>query len=390
MKTSQTQTKKAETEKSSDWVKSPVANLVRYKPSGIYFARVRVKGKLFRASLDTDIITVAKIRLTDFISERREEMGDDSAVKSGKLTVGDAVDIFRKRLDGQQNIKEGAKVYRRKCIEALLKSWPELSALPVGKVSKDDCITWAKKFSDDYSASVYNNTVGTLRMILDVAVEKGARATNPASNITKRRIIQRELSLPEPDQFEKFVGAIEKAGAWCSRECADLVRFLAYGGFRKTEAANINWSDCDMERGQIRVIVTKNGKARSVPMIPEMKSLLLKLKAERPDAKPDDPVMLVRECQKAMDGAAKKVGMKRITHHDLRHLFATICIESGVDIPTVSRWLGHQDGGALAMKVYGHLRDKHSASMAQRVSFTTTKADNIVPMPEQKQNEVAR
>jgi len=44
----------------------------------------------------------------------------------------------------------------------------------------------------------------------------------------------------------------------------------------------------------------------------------------------------------------------------LLHLFATICIESGVDILTVSRWLGHADGGALAMRVYGHLRDKHS------------------------------
>ena len=30
----------------------------------------------------------------------------------------------------------------------------------------------------------------------------------------------------------------------------------------------------------------------------------------------------------------------------------TSCIESGVDIPTVSRWLGHRDGGALAMRVY--------------------------------------
>jgi hypothetical protein len=51
-------------------------------------------------------------------------------------------------------------------------------------------------------------------------------------------------------------------------------------------------------------------------------------------------------------------------------LFATRCIESGVDIPTVSRWLGHKDGGALAMKVYGHLRDSHSVNMAQRVIFS--------------------
>ena len=71
-----------------------------------------------------------------------------------------------------------------------------------------------------------------------------------------------------------------------------------------------------------------------------------------------------------MDRAAKKVGMTRITHHDLRHLFATQCIENDVDIPTMSRWLGHKDGGALAMKTYGHLRDEHSVNMAQRVSFS--------------------
>jgi hypothetical protein len=61
-------------------------------------------------------------------------------------------------------------------------------------------------------------------------------------------------------------------------------------------------------------------------------------------------------CQKALDRACNKVGTGRITHHDLRHLFATRCIESGVDVPTVSRWLGHKDGGTLAMKTYGHLR----------------------------------
>jgi integrase len=101
----------------------------------------------------------------------------------------------------------------------------------------------------------------------------------------------------------------------------------------------------------------------------ELRDLLGKLKANRPKIQPTDPVMLVRECQKAMDTAAKKVAIPRITHHDLRHLFATRCIESGVDIPTVSRWLGHKDGGALAMKVYGHLRDQHSATMGKKVRF---------------------
>jgi integrase len=300
------------------------------------------------------------------------------------MTVGDAIGIFRQRLDGQQDIKEGAKVYRRKCIDALLKSWPDLEKKPVGKVSKEDCLEWSRKLAAKYSASVCNNTVGTLRMILDVAIEKGARALNPAKAITKRRIQPRELQLPEPEQFDIFVESIGDAGAWCSRDSSDLVRFLAYGGFRKTEAANITWNDCEFSSGRIQVRVTKNGSPRSVPMIQDMKALLDRLKNERPGESLEMPVMRVRECQKAMDRAAKIVGMPRITHHDLRHLFATRCIESGVDIPTVSRWLGHKDGGALAMKVYGHLRDQHSVEMAEKVRFSKAQPEDVVQMADQK------
>jgi integrase len=77
----------------------------------------------------------------------------------------------------------------------------------------------------------------------------------------------------------------------------------------------------------------------------------------------------VGKCNEALTRGCKAIGISRLTHHDLRHLFATRCIESGVDIPTVSRWLGHKDGGALAMKTYGHLRNEHSQAMAQKVKF---------------------
>jgi integrase len=103
-------------------------------------------------------------------------------------------------------------------------------------------------------------------------------------------------------------------------------------------------------------------------MIPEMRQLLGKIKGDQSPAL-NSPVMRVFECKKSITTACKKLGIARFTHHDLRHLFATRCIESGVDIPTVSRWLGHKDGGALAMKVYGHLRDSHSAEMALKVRF---------------------
>jgi hypothetical protein len=126
---------------------------------------------------------------------------------------------------------------------------------------------------------------------------------------------------------------------------------------------------------------TKNWEIRRVPMIPDMRRLLERIQGERGEKEfLANPLMRVHECQGAINTACKALGIARFTHHDLRHLFATRCIESSVDIPTVSRWLGHKDGGALAMKTYGHLRDQHSANMAQKVVFTEI-ATNVVRLP---------
>lgn len=94
------------------------------------------------------------------------------------------------------------------------------------------------------------------------------------------------------------------------------------------------------------------------------------MRKERNNEPSTATVMNVSECEHSMTNAAARIGMKRITRHDLRHLFATICIESGVDIPTVSRWLGHKDGGALCMETYGHLRQDHSIAQVQRVNLS--------------------
>src|SRR4029434_8243227 len=101
---------------------------------------------------------------------------------------------------------------------------------------------------------------------------------------------------------------------------------------------------------------TKNWTVRRVPLIPDARELFERVRSERSNEPLDTKVFRVKECQKALDRACKKVGIDRVTHHDLRHLFATRCIESGVDIPTVSRWRGHQDGGAVRMNTSGHSR----------------------------------
>jgi integrase len=321
-------------------------------------------------------LSVARLRLGDFLKEQRQKAAASKAVARGKMAFDDALQTYRQRLAGDHSIKEHSKTFRLERIAALEKSWPDLGKTDVAQISKSDCLAWAARYGEKASPSTFNNTVGTLKIVFDIAIETGARYDNPASHIKKKRVRQKLLQLPTQEQFVKLVETMRNGdGGWAER-CADLVEFLAFGGCRKGEAARVHGRDCNFEKSEITVLGdpatgTKNWEIRRVPMIPDMRRRLERFRQERGETEfAKTPVLQVKKCQGAIDTACKKLGIARFTHHDLRHLFATRCIESGVDIPTVSRWLGHKDGGALAMKVYGHLRDQHSAAMAQRVTFS--------------------
>lgn len=369
----------APTEGDPKWVKTPFTNLVKYAPSGTYFARIRIHGKLIVRSLKTQVLSVAKLRLNDLEKAERSASERTAEAPQGKMLVSEAAKILQTRIEGDASLKPKSRTYYQQRLTALFKSWPELKNRDVRAITQSDCLDWAATFSTATCSTAFNNTLGILRRLFDIAIELGIRYENPASTVKRVGVRPKELHLPSADQFNQFVAAIESGGGAKSRQCANLVRFLAFGGFRLGEAANITWADCNFDKKEILVrgdadTGTKSSTTRKVPMIEEMVQLLTKLRSSVPDFTPGALVIEVKECQKAMDRGAEEVGMFRITHHDLRHLFATRCVESGVDIPTVSRWLGHKDGGALAMKVYGHLRDEHSTAMAQRVSFNSAPA----------------
>jgi site-specific recombinase XerD len=363
----------------SVWQKTQYSNLVRYTPSGGYYARFRVGGKLVWKSLDTDKISIAQIRLPDLLKEYRQRSQQDREVRRGKMTLGDALQIVLQRIQGNPGRKPRTKTNAEERIRALKRTWPELERLDVRQIKKSDCLAWAAKVGASVSPTRFNQFVRFLRWALEVAVEHGNRFDNPAKSIGWMREKPKQLRLPEPKEFERLVQAIRDCGWINAGESAQFVEFLAYTGCRLTEALNVRWADVDFTKGKIRVsgdpqTGTKNSESREVPMIPDARRLLEQIHAERPDESLEATVMRYKGSRKALANACKRIGISKITHHDLRHLFATRCIESGVDIPTVSRWLGHKDGGALAMRVYGHLRDQHSTEMAQKVTFSTPSA----------------
>lgn len=304
------------------------------------------------------------------------------------MTFGEAAAIHLRNLDDNVRIKPRTRHYWLQRLAALIKSWPGLNETEIRKITHTDCKKWASMYAKTASPTNYNNTVALLRHVLNVAIEAGVTYANPAATLKRTAIGAKEIALPSTDKFNALIDEMRAGHSRDSINFADLAAGLAFTGCRKGEASQITWRDVDFDAGEIVVrgdatTGTRNWELRRVPLIPDARGLFERMRSERPGVALDKKVFRIGECQKSLDRACKRVGTGRITHHDLRHLFATRCIESGVDIPTVSRWLGHKDGGALAMKTYGHLRREHSIAQAQRVTFApvTAKPGDVIPFP---------
>jgi len=389
---------KPQNEKSSaanpdGWQRTNVTNLLKNGRSGRYYARVKVNGKEKWRALDTTLFSVAKLKLPDVEKQLRAAgkvtNSKDAPERTPETSVGRFIAAFRTRTENDASLAPATKSRRDISIKALLKTWPDLASRDARRVTPNDCKTWsanalrlgtgfvapkARTVRKGMSPSAFNKCVEVLKAVFEIARENGVIYLNPAGDVARAKLTAKRLDLPTGAQFYVLTKSVAEAGARQSADCADMVRLLAFSGVRLQEGIALRWRHVDTANNRLTVPGTKSATSyRHIPLVPALASLLTEIRARRAAAGVEEgveaPILAVNECKGALRTACKAVGVKALTHHDLRHLFATRCIESGIDIPTVSRWLGHSDGGALAMKVYGHLSDKHSQSAALKVAF---------------------
>ncbi len=83
----------------------------------------------------------------------------------------------------------------------------------------------------------------------------------------------------------------------------------------------------------------------------------------RPDGSPEDPDSVTDRFERAVDRA----GLKRIGGpHGLRHTYATLSLEAGVDISVVSKQLGHASV-AFTARIYAHVTERLRLAAAGRL-----------------------
>jgi hypothetical protein len=209
-----------------------VPHLLQYVISGNYFGKVKINGRTIRKSLQTTVWITAQLRLNDFLKEHRE---NKNRVDPPKFS--EAVELFKRELEHDTTIKPQSKKYRLWCLGKLQETWPELWDLRLDEITPKACKEWAVKLVREISCHYYNNTLGTLKQVLQTGIKAhkangGGTVESPAAELKKTRVTQKELRLPEPSQFKDLVANVRlRSGGWGPRD-GDLVEYLAYSGLR--------------------------------------------------------------------------------------------------------------------------------------------------------------
>jgi len=187
--------------------------------------------------------------------------------------------------------------------------------------------------------STFNVYAGALRFLYTVTLER----PEEIARMPRMRVPMHVPVVLSGTEVERLLGAI-------TSERHRVAAMLAYGaGLRVGEICNLHVQDVDPKRMVLHIRGSKRGRERYVMLSAR---LLCAMRAYWKVARPSGPylfrgrapgTLLTREAvHKAIAAAGRRAGLaKRVGPHTLRHSFATHLLESGIDIRTIQKLLGH-------------------------------------------------
>jgi integrase len=274
-----------------------------------------------------------------------------------------------------QSIQGGVKpsTYKRRvvCINQLM---PFFKTIPMRSITAADIEKWKLRRGASISARTFNKELETLNHVIRYARDvKVILQDNPAEKVRNCKAAAATIQIPSKEQFGRLVVELRNEPQAVCSGAAVFAEFLAYSGLRLGEGREVRWRDVDFDLNTLLVTGgetgTKNHEDRTIPLFAGLRRLLESIMKDCGEITKEDRIFGFKDIRQALGSACRRAGLPRFGHHALRHFFCSNAIEAGVDFKAIAGWLGHKDGGVLAAKTYGHLRNEHSAAMAQRMTF---------------------
>lgn len=216
------------------------------------------------------------------------------------------------------------------------------------------------------SAKTVRNINQVISSAMDFAVAQRILAENPCKAVALPKLEHREMQTIPAAQLVAFLDEAKASGVY------ELYYIELATGLRRGELLGLKWEDIDLTAGVIRVrrqvsridgkiveapLKTKNAY-RTVTISPQAVEVLNAQKAKTNDEyvfpSPSGGPISPDSVNNMLKRVLKRAGIPRVRFHDLRHTFATLALQNGVDIKTVSGMLGHFSAG-FTLDTYAHV-----------------------------------
>lgn len=171
-----------------------------------------------------------------------------------------------------------------------------------------------------------------------------------------KRAHQRVVEYLEAEEIHAILGAVDHSTADGRRDHA-LLLTLFNTGARVQEIVDVRPCDLQLVRPRQVLLRGKGRKERLCPLWPQTADVLQALLVEkRVDRSATEPLFrnrrgqpltrfgvryLLRKYVRMACSAAPTLAAKRVHPHTLRHSTAVHLLQAGVDLVTISHWLGH-------------------------------------------------
>jgi integrase len=258
----------------------------------------------------------------------------------------------------------------------------QLSAITAAEV---DRYKLAKVCQGKLAPAQINKTLKRLSQILDVAVDYGHIASNPAVSRGGRRRVKESTprrTWVEPEQLlALFDGAPKRHRA--------VLATLAGAGLRVGELCALDWRDLDLATGTLTVQESKTPAGRREVDLPSgLVTELWTLAATSPHTDPDDPVFVgrrgtrhstdnvgrrLKSAIKKANAGLEELGIasisEQVSPHSLRRTYASLRFACGDDPVYVAEQGGWADP-SFPIKVYAKaVRRRDRLSGEHRKAF---------------------
>lgn len=268
---------------------------------------------------------------------RRRQILDGELGKREALTLEGAIGLWLEgnRRKNQRQAESEARQWAPFVKGKMLSEAPEVAATAMAKWCGRTGLASKVRGSSTTAASTINRRLAMLKAVCKHAWRQGLIDQNLSGRIPLlREDNKREVYLTR-QETRKLASAAPSA------VCRDAILLLAYTGLRVSELLAL--PQLPSGAATLSVAKSKTGAPRLLPVPPVVRPLLRSL-----------PLGLSYwQLRNEFDAAKVKAGLPHIRIHDLRHTTASWLIQSGVDLYTVGKILGHS--GPQTTSRYAHL-----------------------------------